>query len=107
MGQDRAGHRGHRQPGANRRQRRDEQQQRRDQLDHARTNPSPRLGVNRGEDVDRLLGRCELEEQRLEQDDGDRDLGDPGDGGLKSGEVVHAAWMTRKPRGFTGIEAHV
>src|SRR5215471_16220327 len=76
---------------------RQQQARRCQELDQAGSDPAPRLRVNRRKDVDGLLGAGELEEERLRQDDGDGQLGQPADEVLGAGERVHAPWMTRKP----------
>ena len=54
-----------------------QQQKRGDQFDDAAPDPAPRLGIESSEDVNRLLGSAELEEQRLQHDDGSDDPESP------------------------------
>ena len=46
------------------------------------SDPAPGLGADGPEDVDRLLGPGELEEERLQQDAGHDQLQQPADDGL-------------------------
>ena len=102
---DGAGHDAHGQDGAQRGRRRDEQEDSGNQFDDAGADAAPRLEPptprTSREDVDRLFGRGELEEQRLQQDAGHDQLQQPAR--RRSGALVrlcHAAWMTPKPCGF-------
>src|SRR6185369_15516527 len=66
--QDGAAGSGQRHQGAERHGGWQQQQNRSDQLEDARTYPPPRLHPQSGEDVDRFPGRREFEEQSLQQD---------------------------------------
>ena len=69
---------------------------------HGSTPGTPTNRPRCAEDVDRFLGACELEEQRLQQDTGDHELQEPSDDELSSREVVHGGWMIPDAAGYSG-----
>src|SRR5687768_11100495 len=90
MAANRANHDGQRESGPKWRRLGREQKKRSDELDHAGSQSPPGLRAQRAEDVDRLLGPGELEEQRLEQNASHNELEGPADDCLELRNVIHA-----------------
>ena len=89
MTQDRAGHNGEREAGAEPRGRRKQNQNRRDQFGNAGTKATPRFESDFAKDINRFSRAREFEKQCLQENHRRRDAANPGDDYRCFAGVIH------------------
>src|SRR5438094_6992972 len=93
MTQDRAGHNGEREAGAEPRGRRKQNQNRRDQFGNAGTKATPRFESDFAEDINGFRRGREFEKQCLQENHRSRDAANPGDDYRCFAGVIHKGFF--------------
>jgi hypothetical protein len=108
MTEDRAGHNGEREPGAEPCGRRKQNQNCRDQFGNAGTNPSPRFQADTREDINGLRRAGEFEKQGLQKNYRRDDTQSPGEDGFDFGIGSHRELLLRLVAGsFESLQLRV